>query len=88
MIKNDEAYASIQAYFKIDDDGNLNKYLGIYLERLPDGSIHPRHNYPTQMILNMIPDMDKSSAKPTPAVKPLLAKNEEDQERKMTLVTD
>ena len=36
----------------------------------------------------MIPGMDKSSAKPTPAVKPPLAKNEIDQARKMTLITN
>ena len=26
--KMDELYTSIQAYFKIEDDGDLNKYLG------------------------------------------------------------
>ena len=35
--KIDEVYASLQAYFNIEDDGDINKYLGIELERRPDG---------------------------------------------------
>ena len=34
--KIDEIYASIQAYLKIEYDGEINKYLGIEMERLPD----------------------------------------------------
>ena len=60
--KIDKVNASIQAYFKIEDDGELKKYLRIELD------FHQR-------ILNMIPGMDKSSSKPTPAVKPPLEKN-------------
>ena len=37
--KIDEVYASLQKDFKIEDDGELNKYLGIDLERSPYGSI-------------------------------------------------
>ena len=48
----------------------------------PDASIHIRQPYITQMILNMIPGMYKSSAKPNPAVKPPIEKNEGDQARK------
>ena len=33
----DEVYASLQVYFKIEDDGDLNKYLVIDLERRRDG---------------------------------------------------
>ena len=36
-------YASLQAYFNIEDDEYLNKYIGIGLDHHPDGSIHLRH---------------------------------------------
>ena len=36
----DELYASIWLYFKIEYDGELNKYLEIELECRLDGSIH------------------------------------------------
>ena len=66
--KIDELYASIQAYFNIEDDGELKTYLGIDLEPLLDDSIHIMQPYLNQRILNMIPVMDTWSAKPTPAV--------------------
>ena len=58
------------------------------MDRLPDGSIHIRQNYITQIFLNMIPGMEKSINKPTPAVNPPLEKNEVSQARKMTLIID
>ena len=66
--KIDELYASLQAGFKIEYDGYLNKCLDIELDRHSYGSIHLRQNYLTQIILNIIPGMDKSSATPTHAV--------------------
>ena len=60
--KIDEVYASLQAYFKIEDDGELNKYLCIELEFHPYGSNHLRKPYLTQIIPNMIPGMENSSA--------------------------
>ena len=56
-----EVYASLQEYLNIEDDGELNKYLGVELDRHPYGSIHMRQPYLSQIILNMIPCMDKSS---------------------------
>ena len=50
--KINEVHAPLQEYFKIEDDGELNKYLGIELKRSPDGSIHLRRPYLTQRILN------------------------------------
>ena len=41
--KIDGVYASLQAYFNIEDDEYLNKYIGIGLDHHPDGSIHLRH---------------------------------------------
>ena len=35
--KIDEVYASLQEYFKIEYDGDLNKYPGIELDRRPYG---------------------------------------------------
>ena len=75
-----EVYASLQADLKIEDYGELNMYPGIDLELLPDGSIHLRQPYPTQIIINMIPGMDMSSAKPTPWLTPPPEKNEGYQE--------
>ena len=40
--KIDEVYASLWSYFKIEDDGELSKYIGVELDRRPDGSIHMR----------------------------------------------
>ena len=70
-----ELYASLQAYFKIEDNGEPEKYPGIDLYRHPDISIPLRQPYPTQRIINITPGMKKSSDKPTPVVKPPLAKN-------------
>ena len=79
--KMDELYTSIQAYFKIEDDWDLNKYPGIELYRHLYVSIHLRQPYLTKMILNKIPDMEKSSAKQSPAVKHPLGKNDGSQAR-------
>ena len=56
--KIDGVYASIPPYLKIEDDRELNKYLGIDLERLPDGSIHMGQPKLTQIIINIIPGME------------------------------
>ena len=40
--KIDEIYASLLAYFRIENDGDLNKFLRIKLDRRPYGSIHLR----------------------------------------------
>ena len=80
--KIDNLYASLQAYFKIEDDGELKKYLGIELDQRPDGSMHLWHPYLIQTIINIIPDMDKSSANITPAVNPTLMENKGSQTRK------
>ena len=74
--KIDEFYAFLQEDFKIEDDGDLSKYLGIYLDRRSYGSIHLSQPYLNKKIVNIIPGMDNSSAKQTPAVKPLVAKND------------
>ena len=54
--KIDNINASLQADFNIEE---LNKYLGIYLERRPYGSIHLRKTCLTQRIINMILGTDK-----------------------------
>ena len=56
--KIDEVYASPQTYSKIEDDGYLNRYLGIELERFPDFSIHLMQTYQTQRILKIILGME------------------------------
>ena len=58
----------------MEDDGKLNKYLGIELFICPDGSINIRKSFFTQIIINMILYMDKAISKPTPGVKNILEK--------------
>ena len=86
--KIDKEYASIKAKLKIEDDGELKKYLGIELYHHPDGSIHLRQPYLTQIILNMITGMDRSSAKPTPAVNPLYQKMSDLKQEQINLIID
>ena len=64
--KIDEVYASLQEYFKIENDGDINKYLGMELNHCPDLSIHLRQPYPTQIFLNIILGMENSSTNPIP----------------------
>ena len=80
--KIEELYASLQTEFKIEDGGELNKYLRTELDYRPDRSIHLRQCYLFQRIINMIPGMDKYSAKPTPAINSPLNKYEVSQAKK------
>ena len=82
----DVLYASLQEYFNIKYDREINKYLGIEQYRCPNVSIHVRQPYLTPNIINKIPGMEKSSADLTPVVKPPIAKHEEAQEGKITLI--
>ena len=72
--KIDEVYKSFEGIFKIEDCGDLNKYLEINLDHWPDFSIHIRQPYLNRRILNTIPGMYRSKAKPTPVLKPPLEK--------------
>ena len=49
--KIDEVYDSLQAYFKIVDYGELNKYLGMKLDLRPYGTIYLRQPYLPKIIL-------------------------------------
>ena len=71
--KTEDVYASIKADFNIEDYGYLKKK-GIEMYHCPYGSIHLIKLYLTQRKINVIPDMKKSSAKPTPAVNHPLTK--------------
>ena len=73
--KIDNVYVYLQAYFRIEYYGDLNKYRGIELDFRPYGSIHIRQTYLAQRIMHMITVMNKSSAKPNPEFKPLLETN-------------
>ena len=75
----------MQAYLKIENDGEINKYLGIELDRFPYGSIHIRQPHLSQSIINLIPGMYKSSANPINVVKPPLGKKREPSQVKTTL---
>ena len=70
--KIDNIYAPLQTDFNIECDKELNNYPGILVGRRQYGSTHLSQPYLTQGITNLVPGMDKSSTKPTPAVKPRL----------------
>ena len=57
--KIDYIYASLQEYYKIEDDEDLNRYNEIYLAWSLDGSIHISQPYISQSFINMLPGMDK-----------------------------
>ena len=46
-------------YYKIEDDGELNKYIGNKLDRHPESSTNIRNILQTQRINNLILGMDK-----------------------------
>ena len=79
----DEVYASLWEDFKIEDNGELNNYIEVELDRRPHGSIHISQPYLIQRILKMIPGMERSSSKTTPVFNPppTPAKNEGAQAR-------
>ena len=54
----DKVYAYLKVDLNIEDYGELNKYLGIYMNRLSYGYIHLNQPYLTQININMIPGMD------------------------------
>ena len=62
----DYVYASLQVGFNFQDDGDINKYLGIELVCVKYVSIHIRQTYFNQMITNLILGTDKPSAKTNP----------------------
>ena len=80
-------YASLRADFKTEDDVELNKYFGLYMDRGPYGSIFLSHICLSQSIINIIPVVYKSTSKTIPAVNPPLARNEGAKTRKITLIT-
>ena len=67
--KMDTVYEYLFIYFKIEDDGELNKYIGIDLDRQPEISINIWHILPTQRIIDLILGMDKAISKPNPMIK-------------------
>ena len=85
--KIDEVYVSLQEDINMEEDGDINIYLVIYLVCRLDGSIHLSQPYLAQRIINMIPGMYKSSDKPNPVVKPPLEKKGA-QAIKKTLIID
>ena len=55
--KIDGLYASLQEDFNLGSDVELNKYIGMDMDRHSDGSIYMRQPYLTQRILSMIPEI-------------------------------
>ena len=57
--KIDKSCASLQEYFKIKYDEELDQYSGIELDHSFDISIHLRNHFLTQSIINIIAVIDQ-----------------------------
>jgi hypothetical protein len=70
--------------FAFTDEGSIDKYLGVEIERLPDGSgFTMTQPFLIQRVLDAANiDMRMTNSRPTPAVLPLLSRDEEGPERK------
>ena len=56
---------SLRDDYNIEDYGDLNKHLGVDLDRIPYGLVPMRKPYLTQIIMYMSPGMEDSDFKPT-----------------------
>ena len=72
-----KACESLNTEFKIEDEGELSKYLGIEINRQSYGSIHLRHPYLIQRIISSIPGLSYANKNPNPTTKPLMTKDKE-----------
>ena len=61
--------------FVFTDDGDLNKYLGVDVDKKKDGSIELTQPHLITRFLEVIGIDDKVNPRPTPAIKPLLHKD-------------
>jgi hypothetical protein len=68
--------------FSFTDDGDLTKYLGVDVKRLPNGGIDLTQKHLIQRFLELIGVDDKYNPRPTPAVKPVLSKDTQGDPRK------
>ena len=69
--------------FDFTDDGNLDKYLGVDVKRHKDGRIELTQSHLIQRFLEVIQlDPKAVNSRPTPAIKPILAKDTDGLSRK------
>jgi hypothetical protein len=68
--------------FSFTDDGGLDKYLGVDVKRHKNGSIELTQTHLMQRFLEVIKLDDKFNPKPTPAIKPVLCKDIQGENRK------
>ena len=68
--------------FAFTDDGSLDKYLGVDVKKLGNGSIELTQTHLIQRFLDVVGIDDKVNPRPTPAIKPLLYKDLEGLPRK------
>jgi hypothetical protein len=57
----------LQAEFKVTDEGDLKEYLGVLVEKQPDGRIKLSQPHLIHQILNELWFNDRTNTKPTPA---------------------
>ena len=53
-----DVYDYLQGDFNIEDNGEINEYLGTELDHRPNGSSYLRQTYRNQSIINLIPGME------------------------------
>ena len=73
-----------QKDFILTDEGTLTKYLGVDVQHKPDGTFELKQPFLIQRIIDLLSLEGESqhNTKPTPAVKPLLHKDEKGDKRK------
>ena len=78
----DEVYRSLKGEFNLEDKGELDKYLGIEIERRADDSIRLRQPFLIDRIIQAIKGMTEANTKSTPATKPVLGRERDGAARK------
>ena len=82
---NDDLVTSLQngpENYQLTDEGDLTKYLGVDIDRRPDGSFELRQPYLIERCLAAMEINDKVNPKSIPATKPLLHKDKDGDSRK------
>ena len=68
--------------YVLTDEGEIDKYLGVDIDKSKKGSIELRQSYLIQRCLEAMEANDKMNMKRTPATKPLIHKDKDGSPRK------
>ena len=70
--------------FKLEDEGDLNKFLGVDVQKESDGTIHLKQEHLIQRFLKLVKITEEEHAKDSPSLKPVLSKDTGGLERRHT----